>query len=171
LSRQHVAGGTEEDGMNWEALGAIAEALGAVGVIVTLAYLATQIRQNSRLLRASTSAATAQVNNSQSQYLIQDAEVARIWWDGLADRESLSEADRRRFDPLITIQLQGASLVHAMEREGIGSLGEWEENRRGLRWQLEQPGIRQYFRAYRENFSSDFCQIVDGVIREIEAAA
>jgi hypothetical protein len=34
--------------MNWEALGAIAEALGAVGVIATLVYLASQIRQNSR---------------------------------------------------------------------------------------------------------------------------
>lgn len=36
--------------MNWEALGAIAETLGATGVIATLAYLAVQIRQNTRSL-------------------------------------------------------------------------------------------------------------------------
>ena len=32
--------------MNWEALGAIGEIVGAVGVILTLGYLAVQIRQN-----------------------------------------------------------------------------------------------------------------------------
>ncbi len=30
--------------MNWDAIGAIAELLGAVGVIASLVYLATQIR-------------------------------------------------------------------------------------------------------------------------------
>jgi hypothetical protein len=32
--------------MNWDAIGAIAELLGAVGVIASLVYLATQIRQS-----------------------------------------------------------------------------------------------------------------------------
>jgi hypothetical protein len=32
--------------MNWEAIGAVGEVLGAIGVIATLAYLAIQIRQN-----------------------------------------------------------------------------------------------------------------------------
>jgi hypothetical protein len=32
--------------MNWEAIGAIGEVLGALAVIVTLVYLAVQIRQN-----------------------------------------------------------------------------------------------------------------------------
>ncbi len=32
--------------MNWDAVGAIAELLGAVGVIGSLVYLATQVRQS-----------------------------------------------------------------------------------------------------------------------------
>ena len=32
--------------MNWEAIGAIGEVLGAAAVVVTLGYLAVQIRQN-----------------------------------------------------------------------------------------------------------------------------
>jgi hypothetical protein len=47
--------------MNWDAIGAIAELLGAIGVIASLVYLATQIRQsreqmsqNTRALRAAT---------------------------------------------------------------------------------------------------------------------
>ncbi len=35
--------------MNWDALGAIGEVVGAAAVIITLAYLAVQIRQNTRM--------------------------------------------------------------------------------------------------------------------------
>ncbi len=38
--------------MNWDAIGAVAEALGAAGVIATLVYLTTQIRQNTTMLRS-----------------------------------------------------------------------------------------------------------------------
>jgi len=38
--------------MNWEALGALAEFLAALGVIVTLVFLARQIQQNTRATRA-----------------------------------------------------------------------------------------------------------------------
>ena len=40
--------------MNWDALGAIAELLGAIGVIATLLYLGHQIRLSSRAQRAAT---------------------------------------------------------------------------------------------------------------------
>jgi len=38
--------------MNWEAIGAVSETIGAIAVVVTLIYLAVQIRQNSENLAA-----------------------------------------------------------------------------------------------------------------------
>ena len=38
--------------MNWEAIGAVAEACGALAVLVTLIYLAVQIRQQNQVARA-----------------------------------------------------------------------------------------------------------------------
>lgn len=38
--------------MNWDALGAIAELVGALAVLITLIYLALQVRQNNRLMQA-----------------------------------------------------------------------------------------------------------------------
>jgi hypothetical protein len=40
--------------VNWEAIGAIGEVVGALGVIATLVYLAAQIRQNSNVVRSAT---------------------------------------------------------------------------------------------------------------------
>ncbi len=40
--------------MNWEAIGAVGEVLGAFAVVLTLVYLAVQIRQNTSSTRAST---------------------------------------------------------------------------------------------------------------------
>ncbi len=72
--------------MNWDAIGAIAELLGAVGVIASLVYLATQIRhsreqmsQTSKQLEASTTAATFQVRAVPNTVMIQDPEIARIY--------------------------------------------------------------------------------------------
>ncbi len=42
--------------MNWDAIGAIAELLGAIGVIASLIYLATQIRQRREQMRENTRA-------------------------------------------------------------------------------------------------------------------
>src|SRR5262249_2263574 len=42
------------DAVNWEAIGAISEAFGAAGVVVSLIYLGVQIRQNTRSVQAAT---------------------------------------------------------------------------------------------------------------------
>jgi hypothetical protein len=43
--------------MHWDALGAVAEFLGALGVIASLFYVASQIRRNSTALEAATNQA------------------------------------------------------------------------------------------------------------------
>ena len=38
--------------MNWEAIGAVSETIGAIAVVATLIYLAVQIRQNTLMVRS-----------------------------------------------------------------------------------------------------------------------
>ena len=47
--------------MNWDALGAIAELLGAIAVFLTLAYLAIQVKQNARALEEQNKFSAAQI--------------------------------------------------------------------------------------------------------------
>ncbi len=65
------------------------EFLGGVAVVASLIYLASQIRQNSRLLRTSTAAATSATTTAVNTLIVQDPEVARIYSAGIADRSAM----------------------------------------------------------------------------------
>ena len=40
--------------MNWDAIGAIGELIGAIAVVITLIFLTVQLKQNTKSIRAST---------------------------------------------------------------------------------------------------------------------
>ena len=56
--------------MDWNAVGAIGEVGGAIGVIVTLIYLAGQLRQNTRAMRSSTYQTYSGLAMNISDYLV-----------------------------------------------------------------------------------------------------
>jgi len=83
--------------MNWDAIGAVGEILSAVGVIVSLLYLASQIRnQNSESRARAFSEVSLQWN-----YLLSDiagnSGLAEIWYIGLSDHTKLDDVQKIRF--------------------------------------------------------------------------
>ena len=156
--------------MDITTLAAWGEFLGGIAVVVSLIYLASQIRQNSKLLHASTTSATTQTRFSWMALTVQDPELTRLYLDGLADPDALSEADRQRFEMLLTSQFSGNLQEYEFNRDGIGSPGTWEQTKVGMQWQLQQPGAQQWWRRWPRVFPRDFREFVDGLIREGEAA-
>ena len=61
--------------MNWEAVGAIGEVVGAFGVILTLGYLAIQVRQNSAVVRSSTRQAISTAQSEIGYRLAENSEL------------------------------------------------------------------------------------------------
>ena len=151
-------------------LAAWGEFLGGIAVVVSLIYLASQIRQNSRLVRASTTTAANQVEVTLNALLAQDPEVSRIFWDGISDRDSLSEADRRRFDPIMQLFFQPMRQQFHFEHDGVGSPSVWAGHALSLAWIIQQPGARQWLREWDSLFPHDLRDYLDGLIREGEAA-
>ena len=151
-------------------LAAWGEFLGGIAVVVSLVYLAGQIRQNSRLLRASTASATAEGATATSKLIAQDPEIARIFWGGLRDRVSLSELDRQRFDALFAMNVNAWNQQHDFARDGLIGPSVWKNAERMNRWFFQQPGGRQWWAEWRFGYDSGFSDFVDGLVREGEAA-
>jgi hypothetical protein len=82
---------------NWTAIGAVGEILGAVAVVVTLIYLAGQLRQNALQIRLA-SAQTAGTNYSSSIIgVLSDPEKLDIFRRGLKSVVNLSPDEQARF--------------------------------------------------------------------------
>jgi len=79
--------------MNWDALGAIGEIIGAVAVLATLYYLAAQIKMQNRELEKSNKNVTAQlsfdINNmliNNNDALMRDKEFVQIHQKGISNQ-------------------------------------------------------------------------------------
>ncbi len=101
---------------------------------------------------------------------MQDPEVARIYFNGIADRDSLSEADLQRFDPLLQIQIFGHQQNFRLARDGIISPEAWADIEHTMRWGAQRRGIRQWWILWQSTLGGDFREYYDGLIREGEAA-
>jgi hypothetical protein len=136
-----------------------------------LVYLAGQIRQNSNLLRVSATSTTAQITMSQNEMIAEDSEVSRTFWDGCRNSESLSQEERDRFQIMLTNQAQGFHQSFEFHLKGVGSDASWFYTRNGMRWFAAQPGFQLFWLPSREAYIPEFCDFVDGLVREGEAAA
>jgi hypothetical protein len=82
---------------NWDAVGAIAELVGATAVLITLVYLVIQVRQHSRSISSMTTQAIFGQFNELSMQLASDPILARAFEQGMSNPESLSDEDASRF--------------------------------------------------------------------------
>ena len=83
--------------MNWDAIGAVAELLGAIGVILSLLYLAAQIRQNSRATRVETERYLNEAWNTVQADLGNDERTAEIVNRGFENYQALAGAEKGVF--------------------------------------------------------------------------
>ena len=77
--------------LNWEAIGAIGEILGATAVFASLIYLASQIRQNTRTARSTTRQAIAETIMAPPNNFLQSESFLRSFLAHINGEELTSE--------------------------------------------------------------------------------
>lgn len=103
--------------MNWEAIGAVGEVGGAIGVIVTLIYLAGQLRQNTKALRSSSYEHWNEISSSFTDYMARYAEeLSEI--EAHASLESLTAAQLRILSALGIKSIDQAQTAFLHHRAG-----------------------------------------------------
>ena len=112
--------------MNWDAIGAVGEILGAFAVVATLAYLAIQMKQNSASLRrANDFAQASSIHETNALYsqvfstVIQDAQMASIYYRALAG-EVLGDIEATRFTLFVNSYLIWAEDLYYQQEAQLG---------------------------------------------------
>lgn len=151
--------------MDLTTLAQLGEFIGGIFVVISLIYLAYQVRQNTTSLRTENYARALDRLSTLQSNLSSDAELNRLVTVGAQDPERLSPTDRMRLTWSLYELLGAAEFVfHQAER---GALPEeiWERWKATLVWWFSNPGIARWWRAKPTPFSTSFEAFVEDLIR------
>jgi hypothetical protein len=152
--------------MNWEALGAIGEIVGAIAVVLTLGYLALQIRQNTNAVIPSTKQSLFDNWSALSNRMLEHPSVslpqlmlkARTQFSGLDEEEAL------RFESLATriFGMYETTFYHHQ----VGVLDEkfWRVYDSYYRDNLRGEGFRNFWDSRKPWYHEDFRRYVDSEV-------
>ena len=82
--------------MNWEAIGAIGEIIGALAVVVSIVFLIFELRRGRIAAETESFSSLADGLNNVNLRISENAELAEIWTRGLRDPDSLDETEYTR---------------------------------------------------------------------------
>ncbi|MGR8947693.1 MAG: hypothetical protein ACU84Q_06570 [Gammaproteobacteria bacterium] len=152
--------------MNWEAVSAIAEVIGVVVVVISLAYVAVQIRQNTIATRNQTTYELVSAVSDATHMVSLDAELAKIVGRGIYDRESLTSEEQFRFNTYFFGYVNRVEYAYDQYKSKGLEEKAWRKLERELPIFLSLPGASAWWRQDKIRFSEEFVQYLDERIAE-----
>lgn len=152
--------------MNWEAIGAIGEVAGAIGVIATLLYLAAQIRQNTRAMRG----ATQDSITERKQYELRwSSDIAGAWRKALANPAGLTEEESWQLTEWMTSAFVARQNEYFQFKQGLLDDEGWEASKKAIRFCLGMSWSRNWWKEFAPSgFTAPFVAVVEQVVDEAE---
>jgi len=146
--------------MNWDAIGAVGEVVGALAVVVTLLFLSLQLRQNTRTVRNAYRSQMAEtVSNSIA--VMQNPDFARILVVAMNDSDALSPEERVVFGSFILRISRIWEDAYFQWLEGDYESGAWRANRAYMLDTLSNPGARKFFETRKSWLDARFVEYVE----------
>lgn len=153
--------------MNWEALGAIAEALGAVGVIATLVYLSAQIRHNNEQLRGAATSSVYEYQRTLTEMLSSDPELYKIALRGNEDLSSLDPWEQQRFAIWCIHETGMWEMCHRLLNQGALDEGLYRGKEAYWLQLHSSPGRREWWETQAVMLNEHFFRDVSDLLAEI----
>ena len=157
--------------MNWDAIGAIAELLAAVGFIVSLIYLAKQISMTNENVAQNTTALFNQGEHASlngvvaiNLSIVESRSVAELMLQAYSDYDSLDAVDRFRFGRMLFTQFESHQTFFLQNSRNLGGTDQWATwiyYARAFDDLLKIPSVAKWWEASRSNFDFEFIAYVD----------
>jgi hypothetical protein len=142
--------------MNWEAITAISQLVGSIAVVVSVLYLAVQLRSSTRVAKVAAQDAAASALRDVTKPFMENAELGRVWRTGLEDFKTLSADDQARFFHAAHQFLKALETIHFHYVYGLLDAQLWDGWRELLRHYIATPGLDYYITLRGGVFSARF---------------
>ena len=146
--------------MNWEAIGAIGEILGAAGVIITLAYLAVQMRQSNRLAKRAAVQGVLAGRAEMNRFIASDPALTELFMRGMASPDELDEGEQVRFAFVFSTMSRHYEAIFLDNQEGLLSPGVWRSQESSMKRLMSMPGAQRILRELESDFDEAFLRHV-----------
>jgi len=129
--------------MNWDAIGAVGEIVGAGAVVISIAFLVFELRRGRIAAETESFSSLAEGLNNVNLRISENAELAEIWTRGLPDPDSLNDAEYTRL--LFVIQSFLNHFVEMKKRYENQSIPktEWDAYAAAYAHAFNSPGGRR----------------------------
>ena len=148
--------------MNWDAIGAIAELLGAAGVVASLLYLTVQLRAGNCASAVDAKLKSSQMLNDFMDLLIRSPELNELLQKGRKNLASLTREEYLRFSNISLKAFWFFSAVYFQLQQGTLSEADFFETRAVIRYWLRTQGCKEWWEKLgRDMFGDDFVAFVE----------
>jgi hypothetical protein len=144
-----------------ETISALAQLIAALGVIASLFYLAAQIRQNTRSMRAVVVDSLARSIADVIRPMAEDRELMRAFHVVVEDWHTATDDDRMRALPLFFSTFKLFENAWFQQRQGTLDPQQWQGWDAYIRMYYHRPGVKAWWRLRRAAFAAGFRDYVE----------
>ena len=146
-----------------EELGNIGDFIGGIGVVVTLVYLAVQIHQNSRTVKASAAQSVIQSLADAYSMTAASPELCYIIVVGAKDPSTLDDRQRAQLYMWLTSWFRLVEQAYLHYKMGNIPQATWSGQLAHLRSALATPAMASFWRTRSQIYSEEFREFVQGI--------
>ena len=146
--------------MNWEAIGAVGEIVGGIGVIISLLYLATQIRGDARAKQAASIHEQSQAYHGFLRTLATNTDVSDLYFRGIHDFSCLKGSELPRFSALLGYLFRIFEDNYLQWTEGHLDRRVWNGFEATMDDIISLPGVQAWWVTRSHWFSAEFQAVI-----------
>ncbi len=147
--------------MTIQDLGSIGELIAAVATIGTLVYLAIQIKQSSRSVRAAAFQSSVDGINQLNNLCAHDESMARVYRVGNDGLQNLTEDEQVRYSMIYLSLFRSFESMYIHNLQGTG-VAQWSTAKNHIATLLATPGGHEWWKTNPFNFTPEFSKFVEG---------
>lgn len=149
-----------------ESLANLGEIIGAFAVVVSLVYLAMQVRQNTHAQQTENFSRALERQAALQGVLSQDAETTLVFSRGLADPSALTPRERVQFTWLMYELFGALEFMFLSARANSIPDEVWERWAAAVAWYLTFPGAQTWWGCKPTPFTRSFAAYVESLLED-----
>ena len=148
--------------MNWEAIGSIGEIVGAAAVVVSVLYLAFQIRQNTHSVRGSTIQAVTETIQRENRW---SSDLGETFVKAIESPSEVTAVEAFKLGEWLSAAMSARQNEYFQYKKKLMDQEMWDASLGIIRSIMSVEFCRNWWHGYdKQVYSPEFVAVVDDVI-------